>query len=68
MVATGNKERGDFMSTHPSPPKRIEALQALQPHMKKVYDENLFMQTTALAINTSVLEGVPLDLHRQICV
>ncbi len=41
MTATGNKGKGDFMSTHPSPPKRIEALQALKPPMKKIYDERL---------------------------
>lgn len=38
MAATESKGRGDFMSTHPSPPKRIEALQALQAPMKKIYD------------------------------
>ena len=41
IEATGNKEKSDFMSTHPSSPKRIEALQALQPPMKKIYDERL---------------------------
>ncbi len=45
MTATGNKERGDFMSTHPSPPKRIEALQALQPPMKKIYDDRVALYT-----------------------
>lgn len=39
MEVTGNKSKGDFMSTHPSPPNRIEALQALQQPMKKIYDE-----------------------------
>ncbi|MEI8363443.1 MAG: M48 family metallopeptidase [Betaproteobacteria bacterium] len=38
MEATGNKSKGDFMSTHPSPPNRIEALTALQEPMKKIYD------------------------------
>jgi hypothetical protein len=38
MVATGNKSKGDFMSTHPSPPNRIEALTALQEPMKKIYE------------------------------
>ena len=37
IVATGSKGKGDFMSTHPSPPNRIEALQALQEPMKKIY-------------------------------
>jgi len=41
MNATGRKDRGDFMSTHPSSPKRIEALQALQSPMQKIYDERL---------------------------
>lgn len=39
MVATGSKERNDFLSTHPSPPKRIDALQALQQPMLKIYQE-----------------------------
>lgn len=38
MTTTGNKGKNDFLSTHPSPPKRIEALQALQEPMKKIYD------------------------------
>lgn len=41
MEATGNKNKGDFLSTHPSPPKRIEALQALQEPMMKIYQERL---------------------------
>lgn len=41
MTATGEKGKGDFLSTHPSPPKRIESLQALQVPMKKIYDERL---------------------------
>ena len=39
IAATGNKGKGDFFSTHPSPPNRIESLQALQEPMKKIYDE-----------------------------
>lgn len=39
MEATGSKSRGDFMSTHPSPPKRIEAFEALQEPMEKIYSE-----------------------------
>lgn len=39
MVVTGSKSKGDFMSTHPSPPNRIDAFQALQEPMKKIYDE-----------------------------
>ncbi len=38
MDASGEKTRGDFMNTHPSSIKRIEALQALNPPMKKIYD------------------------------
>lgn len=41
MEATGNKSKGDFLSTHPSPPKRIESLQALQEPMLKIYQERL---------------------------
>jgi hypothetical protein len=41
MAATGQSSKGDFLSTHPSPPNRIEALQALQPPMKKIYEERL---------------------------
>jgi len=39
MAETGNKSKGDFMSTHPSPPNRIEAFQTLQEPMKKIYNE-----------------------------
>lgn len=39
MAETGNKSKGDFMSTHPSPPNRIEAFQALQEPMQKIYRE-----------------------------
>jgi len=39
MAETGNKSKGDFMSTHPSPPNRIEAFQALQEPMQKIYKE-----------------------------
>jgi Zn-dependent protease with chaperone function len=38
MAITGNKDKGDFLSTHPSPPNRIESLQALQEPMKKIYE------------------------------
>lgn len=39
IAATDNKSRGDFFSTHPASPKRIEALEALQVPMRKIYDE-----------------------------
>lgn len=39
MVATGSRSKGDFMSTHPSPPNRIEAFQALLEPMGKIYKE-----------------------------
>lgn len=39
MVATGSKSKGDFMSTHPSPPNRIEAFQALLEPMGKIYKD-----------------------------
>jgi predicted Zn-dependent protease len=39
MEETGDKSTGDFLSTHPSSPKRIEALQALQEPMVKIYQE-----------------------------
>lgn len=41
MEATGNKNKGDFLSTHPSPPNRIEALRALQAPMLKIYEQRL---------------------------
>jgi len=41
MEATGDKNKSDFLSTHPSSPKRIEALQALQEPMLKIYQERL---------------------------
>lgn len=41
IEATGDKSKGDFLSTHPSSPNRIEALQALQGPMEKIYKENL---------------------------
>lgn len=39
MAETGNKSKGDFMSTHPSPPNRIEAFQALIEPMNKIHAE-----------------------------
>jgi len=39
MAETGNKSKGDFMSTHPSPPNRIEAFRVLQEPMQKIYKE-----------------------------
>jgi hypothetical protein len=39
MAETGNKGKGDFMSTHPSPPNRIEAFQVLLEPMQKIYKE-----------------------------
>lgn len=39
MAETGNKSKGDFMSTHPSPPNRIEAFKALLEPMNKIYTE-----------------------------
>lgn len=41
MEATGDKSKGDFLRTHPSSPSRIEALQALQEPMMKIYQERL---------------------------
>jgi len=39
MAETGNTSKGDFMSTHPSPPNRIEAFQKLLEPMNKIYAE-----------------------------
>ena len=39
MKATGNKSKFDFLSTHPAPPRRIEALTELQPPMRRYFDE-----------------------------
>lgn len=41
MAETGNKSKGDFMSTHPSPPNRIEAFRTLQEPMQKIYKERV---------------------------
>lgn len=38
MKATGNNRRTDFLSTHPAPPKRIEALTELDAPMRKFYE------------------------------
>ena len=45
MEATGSKARGDFLSTHPSPPNRIEALKGLQEPMLKIYEERVSVYT-----------------------
>jgi Zn-dependent protease with chaperone function len=37
MNATGQQSRGDFWSTHPSPPNRIDAFKALQDPMQQIY-------------------------------
>ncbi len=34
---SGNKSRSDWLSTHPASPKRIEALQALEPQMNEYF-------------------------------
>lgn len=39
MEATGQDSRFDFLATHPSSPKRIEALESLQPPMQAIYAE-----------------------------
>lgn len=39
MAQTGSKSKVDFLSTHPSPPNRIEAFQALLEPMNKIYAE-----------------------------
>lgn len=39
MVATGNQGNGDFLSTHPSPEKRIDSLAALEPQMRQLMQE-----------------------------
>jgi hypothetical protein len=41
MEATGDKSKSDFLRTHPSSPKRIESLQALQEPMLKIYQDRL---------------------------
>ncbi|MDO8961081.1 MAG: M48 family metallopeptidase [Methylophilus sp.] len=41
MEATGDKSKGDFLSTHPSSLNRIEALKVLQEPMAKIYQERL---------------------------
>lgn len=43
--ASGQKSKGDFWSTHPSPPNRIEALTALQEPMNKIYDQRKVIYT-----------------------
>lgn len=40
MNASGNKSKFDFLSTHPAPPKRIEALEAMQGPMNALYAES----------------------------
>ena len=39
MEVNGQKSSSDFMSTHPSPPNRIAALEALQGPMNIIYEE-----------------------------
>lgn len=40
MAATKQESRGDFWSTHPSPPNRIDAFKALQAPMQQIYAES----------------------------
>ena len=37
---SGGSSRFDFLNTHPAPPKRLEALAALEPPMQKIYAES----------------------------
>ncbi|HQN65530.1 MAG TPA: M48 family metallopeptidase [Methylophilus sp.] len=39
MGVTGQTSSGDFWSTHPSPPNRIEAFKALQDPMREIYEQ-----------------------------
>jgi len=39
MNESGQRARGDFWSTHPSPPNRIDAFKALQEPMQEIYDQ-----------------------------
>ncbi len=48
MEATGNKTKGDFLSTHPSPPNRIAALQTLQEPCLKFIKRNYQPTPTTL--------------------
>jgi predicted Zn-dependent protease len=39
MKESGSNSKFDFLSTHPASPKRIEALQALEPQMTAYYEQ-----------------------------
>lgn len=45
MAATKQESRGDFWSTHPSPPNRIDAFKALQAPMQQIYAESKLIYT-----------------------
>lgn len=67
MEVTGNKSKGDFMSTHPSPPNRIEALTALQEPMKKIYDARAPLYADYKpTYHMSEQQKIQLGFHRQI--
>ena len=48
MKESKSKSRIDFLSTHPAPPKRIDALASMEPAMLKLYDPDA--RTTAVAV------------------
>jgi Zn-dependent protease with chaperone function len=45
MAATNQESRGDFWSTHPSPPNRIDAFKALQEPMQQIYAQSKLTYT-----------------------
>lgn len=48
MKESKSKSRIDFLSTHPAPPKRIDALARMEPAMLKLHDPDA--RTTAVAV------------------
>ena len=45
MSETNQESRGDFWSTHPSPPNRIDAFKALQAPMQEIYAQSKLIYT-----------------------
>jgi len=56
------KSRGDFLSTHPAPVKRMETLAALVPQMMPYYEDKSSRVTYPLRQSTNFRDAVPATL------
>lgn len=61
MKTSGQTSQFDFLSTHPAPPKRIEALAALASKLAPVYEAGKSNRSSPSETWTAVASGSPLN-------